>query len=80
MSRASRLAEAISKIQDGMDEIRSLADEISEWRGNLEGTNLENTQKYSELQECEDGLNEAAESIEAGVNDLENIEFPQMYG
>jgi predicted nuclease with TOPRIM domain len=65
ISRGTRLSDAISDIQ-------TLLDEITEWREKLEGTNFENTQKYSDLEDCESNLQE-------GIDALENVSFPGMY-
>jgi len=65
-SRSNRLSEAADTVQE-------LQDEIMEWREKLEGTNLENTEKYQELQDCEDALQEVIDS-------MQNVEFPGAFG
>ncbi len=38
------------------EELNELKEEIEEWRGNMQGTNLESTDKYQEVEEAEDAL------------------------
>lgn len=64
-SRPQRLTEAL-------DELRLLLDEIKSWRENIEGTNLEMTQKYQDLEDTEEKLEEA-------ISILEDVVFPGMY-
>jgi hypothetical protein len=58
-----------SGIDSGQD-IGGLRDEIGEWKEKLEGTNLHNSAKYSELEECFDTLDEAADDIERTGSEL----------
>ena len=54
-------------IEGAVSEFSSLRDEIEEWKGNMEGTALENTDKYSRLEEaCEilEGIVDKGESLE----------------
>jgi len=80
ISRAKRLQEAVAKIQQGLDEIQSLYDEIESWRSNMDGTNLESTQKYQDLEECEGYLDDAIGDIENAVSTLDDVMFPGMFG
>jgi protein subunit release factor A len=52
----------LSKLDWG--EAESLKDEIESWRDGLQGTNLENSDKYSELEECVDMLNNVVNIIQ----------------
>lgn len=79
-SRATRLAEAVSKIQDGLSEIESLYDEIQEWHDGMEGTNLESTDKFTALEECAETLDQGKDEIENAISELEGVDFPGMYG
>ncbi len=79
-SRQTRLAEAIDQIQGGIDEVQDIYDELEEWRTGMEGTNLESTQKYEDLGEALDTLEEAKSNIENGIADLEGIEIPGAFG
>lgn len=45
--------------------VNELFDEIDNWKSNMEGTNLENTGKYSELEDC-------AGELETAQGDLED--------
>ena len=80
MSRAARLEAALDKVRDGIEGITELRDEIENWKSGMEGTNLENTQKYSDLGDCEDALSSAIDELENGVSSAESIEFPGMFG
>ena len=88
-SRAKRLIEIVETFQGEIDtakegaktNIEELKDEITSWREGMEGTNLENTAKYGELEECEDALEtlmDEIDSIEAEVSG-DDIMFPGMY-
>ena len=64
-------AEVISMIEDAdFSDIESLAEEMEEWQGNMEGTNLELTTKYEEVEECAGYLRE-------GLDELEGLESPE---
>jgi chromosome segregation ATPase len=62
---ASRVESLISDIDTS--EIESLKDEIEQWKSGMEGTNLENTQKYQDLSSCYD-------TLETGIDALQNID------
>ena len=79
-SRATRLLEALDLIEQGMSEIDALAEEMESWRDNMTGTNLENTQKYQDVEECAETLRQAHDDIENGKSEAEGIEFPGMFG
>jgi hypothetical protein len=61
-------------------EVDSLFEEIESWAEGMEGTNLENSFKYEQLEECKQYLEEiqdilsGLESFEGGV-----VEFPSMF-
>lgn len=76
-SRAERLAEASSMLEDAKGIIEELRDEIDQWKSGMEGTNLESTQKYQDLEECFTALDEAVSNIENV--DVDNISFPGMF-
>lgn len=73
----------------------SLQEEIESWRDNLSGTNFENGEKYSMLEEAADALSditstlqgidssdapeEIVTTLEEAADDLESVEFPGMY-
>jgi len=84
-------------IVSGLDtsELTALAEEMGSWRDNLQGTNLENTSKYSEVEETVDTLESiddsipsiesvddiegAADDLESKAEELEGVSFPGMY-
>ena len=80
MSRAARLDAALDKVRDGIAELEELKEEVENWKSGMEGTNLENTLKYSDLGECEDALSSAIDELENGVSSAESVEFPRMFG
>jgi methyl-accepting chemotaxis protein len=80
VSRAKRLAQAVANINDGLEEARSLQEEMESWRDNMSGTNLENTEKYGQVEEAAQTLESAVGEIESAVGELESVEFPGMYG
>ena len=75
-SRRERLDKAIEEIQAQLFIIEELRDEIDNWKSNLEGTNLENTSKYTELEECHDALESLHDEIESAIGEADNISFP----
>lgn len=55
-------AEAYNEIWSdvpAMSELEMLKDEMVSWRDNMDGTNLENTQKYEDVDTCADALEDA---------------------
>lgn len=79
-SRAKRLERVLGLLQEGLDEVQMLQEEMESWCNNMQGTNLENTEKYSRVEECTNKLSDAVSSIEDGISNLESVEFPGMYG
>lgn len=65
-----KVASTATSILSNVDSsaVQELYDEIDSWKSNLEGTNLENTSKYSELEECCDALQELID----GIDDIES--------
>jgi hypothetical protein len=57
-------------LDDAQIDVVELADEMITWRDNLAGTSLENTQKYSDV-------DEAAAALESVASDLESIDIPE---
>jgi len=78
-SRATRLGDAISKIEEGKGIIEDLQAEIDEWKSGMEGTNLEFTQKYQDLENCLSELQDLIDSLDDSVSNSESIEFPTMF-
>src|SRR3989304_6047287 len=48
--------EVVRNLEVNTSEIEELYDEIDQWASGMEGTGLENTQKYSDLDECRSQL------------------------
>jgi chromosome segregation ATPase len=70
-----KLAELKSKAEGAIgdlstSDIEELRDEIEEWKSNLEGTNLENSEKYSALEECYDNLDQGISSLDEVSKDF----------
>ncbi len=76
-SRAKRLAEALVEVESGQSEIACLQEEIESWQAGMEGTNLENTEKYSQLGDCIDSLEEVVGLLQEAIDF--DVEFPGMY-
>jgi hypothetical protein len=58
-------------MQDGVAELQALAEEMAEWRDNLE-ERLSHTDKYERVSECADVLESAASEIESTAQELDN--------
>ena len=87
-SRAKRLEEVLGNLSEQVetakvearDEVEALKDEITSWREGMEGTNLENTDKYSELEECESELEDVFDEIDnIEIEVGGDVNFPGMY-
>jgi DNA repair exonuclease SbcCD ATPase subunit len=46
------LSERVANISYDLSEVESLAEEMGNWRDGMSGTNLENSNKYSEVDDC----------------------------
>jgi len=73
------LQEELEKIKEAgpltsfdFSEVEALAEEMENWRDNLEGTSLENTDKYSEVSDCADSLRQAVDAF--GELDFDSID------
>ena len=75
-SRADRLAEAESKVQDAISEVESLKDELQEWYDNLP-ENFQQGEKGSQLEEAISSLEDLGSNLEGC--DFSCVEFPGMY-
>ena len=79
-SRSARLDDALQLCQDAKEEVDSLFEEIESWADGMQGTNLENSFKYEQLEECMQYLEEIQdilsnlEAFEGGV-----VEFHSMF-
>lgn len=75
-SRADRLSEVESAVEDGKAEVESLKDELQDWYDNLPES-FQNGDKGNELQEAIDGLESIIDGLEQV--DFSNVSFPGMY-
>ena len=78
-SRSDRLEDVITNCIDAKDEVDSLYEEIESWIDNMNGTNLENTEKFQQLEECIEHLYEIKELLEQLENYQSTVEFPSMF-
>jgi polyhydroxyalkanoate synthesis regulator phasin len=53
------IIDALMNVEDARDRVQELHDEMESWAGNMEGTNLENTQKYEDVSSARDILDSA---------------------
>ena len=74
-NKAERLQEALDKIDEGLADLQTLTDEITEARDNMSGTNLENTERYQRYEEATDTLQQACDDIESAKDDVEGVEL-----
>ena len=74
-SKATRLQEALDKIDEGLAELTNIAEEVTEARDNMQGTNLENTERYQRYDEAADTLQQAADDIESAKGDAEGVDL-----
>jgi len=66
--KTETITETISEaLENAKFELSSLADEMGEWRDNMEATGLENTTRYEEVMECADTL----EDLDSRLQDIE---------
>jgi len=78
-SRAARFGEAVSTVQEANSEIESVKEELENWRDGLSGTNLENTEKFKQLETAIEGLDEIIDTLTNVCDDAMNIEIPTPY-
>lgn len=57
--------DAITDATCAAEAVGELYDEIDNWKSGMEGTNLESTQKYSDLEECASALEEIKDKLES---------------
>lgn len=74
-TKAKRLQSALDKINEGLSELTTIADEVEEARDNMQGTNLENTERYQLYDEAADTLRQAADNIETAKGNIEGVEL-----
>lgn len=77
-SRADRLSEAESSIEDAKSIIEELKDEMQNWYDSLP-ENLQQGDKASQIEECVNNLESLYDSIDSATGEFGSIEFPGMY-
>lgn len=68
---APQVSSALGAWEDGSSDVRGLQEEMSSWKENLEGNNMEHLPKYDEVSEC-------ADVLETVADELEGIDFPEV--
>ena len=79
LSRQARLTEAEALMENAKGITETLLEEISTWHDNLEGTNLENTNKYQELESAAEALQEVIDQIDEANSACQGVQFPTPY-
>jgi len=79
LSRADRLSAAASKIQEGCSELEELRSEYEDWRDNLP-ENLQSSAVADKLEETVSTLQDAQDTIENAISDVEGIDLPRGFG
>ena len=67
-------------LQHGHSIVEELKDEMGDWRDNMDGTGLENTDKFQRVSEAADTLESAEESLREAAESaetLENVSLPE---
>lgn len=78
-SRADRLSELISGIEDAKSEIESLAEEMGNWYDSMP-ENLQSGDKASQIESAKDTLENVASELDSQIDELNGVEFPSMMG
>lgn len=73
MTKKHKTETIVTTVDDAFNDVKmivsDLLDEMTDWRDNLSGTALENTSKYSDIEEC-------VEELETIQGDLESVDLP----
>lgn len=75
-SRANRFYDAYHVLNDATREIELVKEELEDWKYKLEGTNLENTNKYSELEDAVENLVKGWDHLDKAIGHLDEVEIP----
>jgi len=78
-SRAQRVAHAVDAVRDAASDVGEVKEELESWKCGMEGTNLENTEKYGQLDEAVNLLDEFVSSCEDVAGNAESVEIPSMF-
>jgi len=74
-NKNDRLSEVLTKFREAYDILDEIACEAEENVSNMEGTNLENTERFQRLQEASEQVSSARDTIDEALSDLETVEF-----
>jgi hypothetical protein len=74
-NRTERAADIASDLRDVIADLDGLKEEVENQRDNMSGTNLENTQKYSTLDEAADALDSISQELDNQASELEGVVF-----
>ena len=77
--RSDRLEDVITVCIDGKLEVDTLYEELEQWMDNMSGTNLENTEKYQQLEMAIEQLYEIQDLLGQLENYQSMVEFPGMF-
>lgn len=78
--RHERFNEAFTMFNTSSRQIEIIKDELENWKFGIEGTNLENTNTYSELEDAVENLDKACESMNKALEYLDEVEIPGAIG
>lgn len=78
-SRSDRANLAISFVEDAMATIEELKEELESWKDSIP-ENLQNSDKYSQLEESISTMENVINSLSESIDGISEIEFPSMMG
>jgi len=78
-SRRKRLEEVVEQVNISLVELEALRDEMVNWYEGMDGTNLEHTMKFTQVEECADMLDNIVSTIEDARDESMTVEFPGMF-
>lgn len=74
-SRQTRLQYLLERLHTVADGLEELATECEDSLGNIEGTNLENTERNQRLAEATGTLRDQADAVNDAASELDGVEF-----
>jgi hypothetical protein len=77
-SRADRLADAATLVQDAVGEVEGLKEEMEEWHDNMP-ENLQSGDKGTAVEEAAQALDSIADRLDSAITEMEQVSFPGMY-
>ena len=78
-SRQKRLINALTKIQNELEELSLIREELEDWRDNMP-ENMSESATMEKLEEVISGFEDELPEIEEAIDNLENLEFPKGFG